>query len=122
VEMGSAANFGCVRDLVAKHGATNKRMKRRNEPPEEQIEAPRKSETKGAPEYNATAAAMDLHDFVTEFRQKVQGFLWERADKITIGDLVKLTELERETRKQSESKRPREIRIVWLRSEPKPLS
>ena len=97
-------------------------MKRRNEPPVEQTETPRKDETKGAPEYNAAAAAMDLHDFVTEFRQKVQGFLWERADKITIGDLVKLTELERETRKQSESKRPRELRIVWLRSEPKSLS
>jgi hypothetical protein len=120
--MSSAANFDCVRDLVAKHGATNKRMKKRNEPPDEQIETPRKSDTKGAPEYNATAAAMDLHDFITKFRQKVQGFLWERADKITIGDLVKLTELERETRTQSESKRPRELRIVWLRSEPKPLS
>jgi hypothetical protein len=97
-------------------------MKKRDEPSNQQAEVPRRDETKSVPDYNAAAAAMDLHDFVTEFRQKVQGFLWERADKITIGDLVKLTELERETRKQSESRRPRELRIVWLRNEPKLLS
>lgn len=90
-------------------------MKKRSEPPTEQIEAVKKDDGKAAPEYNAGAAEMDLHDFVTEFRRKVQGFLWERADKITIGDLVRLTDLERETRKHSESKRPRELRIVWLR-------
>lgn len=97
-------------------------MKKRSEPPIEQIEAVKKEGAKAAPEYNAEAAEMDLHDFVTEFRRKVQGFLWERADKITIGDLVRLTDLERETRKQSESRRPRELRIVWLREEGKLLS
>lgn len=60
------------------------------------------------------AAEMELPEFVTSFRQRVQGELWVRADKSTVGDLMKLTELEREIRKHSESKRPRELRVVWI--------
>jgi hypothetical protein len=57
---------------------------------------------------------MDLPEFVTSYRHRVQGLLWDRADKITVADLVKLTELERELKKHSENKRPRELRVVWI--------
>lgn len=97
-------------------------MKKRTERPDEEGESAKKDDAKNATTYSTVAADMDLHDFVTGFRQKVQGFLWEKADKITIGDLVRLNELERETRKQSESKRPRELRIVWLKKEQPLLS
>jgi hypothetical protein len=60
------------------------------------------------------ALQMELPEFVTKFRQRVQANLWERADRSTVGDLVKLTELEREITKYSESKRPRELRVVWI--------
>jgi hypothetical protein len=97
-------------------------MRKRTERPDEGGELAKKEDAKNAAAYSAVAADMDLHDFVTGFRQKVQGFLWERGDKITIGELVRLTELERETTRQSESKRPRELRIVWLRNEQQSLS
>jgi hypothetical protein len=57
---------------------------------------------------------MELAEFVTEYRRKVQGYLWKREDKITVADLLKLAELERETHKHSQSKRPRELRVVWI--------
>lgn len=57
---------------------------------------------------------MDLPEFVTRYRHKVQGYLWTREDKITVADLVKLAELERETQKYAENKRPRELRVVWI--------
>jgi hypothetical protein len=57
---------------------------------------------------------MDLPEFVTEYRRKVQGYLWDRKDKITVADLVKLTELERELQKHSERRQPRELRVTWI--------
>jgi hypothetical protein len=60
------------------------------------------------------AEEMDLAEFATKYRKKVQGHLWQTADKITVGDLMKITELERDTQKHLESKRPREIRVVWI--------
>lgn len=57
---------------------------------------------------------MELAEFVTEYRRKVQGYLWKREDKMTVADLVKLADLERETQKNSQSKRPRELRVVWI--------
>jgi hypothetical protein len=65
-------------------------------------------------EESSKGEQMDLPEFVTQYRRRVQGILWNRADKITVADLVKLTELERETQKHSESKRPRELRVVWI--------
>ena len=59
-------------------------------------------------------AEMDLPEFVTRYRRKVQGYLWKREDKITVADLVRLAELERETQKYSERKRPRELRVTWI--------
>lgn len=58
--------------------------------------------------------AMELAEFVTEYRRKVQKHLWNREDKITVADLVRLADLERETQKQSQSNRPKELRVVWI--------
>jgi uncharacterized Zn finger protein len=58
--------------------------------------------------------AMELDVFVTAFRHKAQKQLWEHAEKITVGDLVKLADLEQETRKRSESARAKELRVVWV--------
>jgi len=60
------------------------------------------------------ATQMELDEFAGEFRRRVQGSLWLRADKITVGDLLRLKELEEENRKKVESKRPRELRVVWI--------
>jgi hypothetical protein len=60
------------------------------------------------------ATQMDLAEFASEFRRRVQGSLWLRADKITVGDLVRLKEVEDESEKKAESKRPRELRVVWI--------
>ncbi len=57
---------------------------------------------------------MDLPEFVTGYRSRVQGYLWTRTDKITIGDLVKLAELEQETQKRLNRKDRRELRVVWV--------
>jgi hypothetical protein len=59
-------------------------------------------------------AEMDLAEFATKYRKRVQGHLWRSAEKATVGDLMKITELERDTQKHLESKRPREIRVVWI--------
>lgn len=59
-------------------------------------------------------AAMELAEFVTEYRRKVQRHLWNREDKMTVADLVRLADLERETQKQSQSNRPKELRVVWI--------
>jgi hypothetical protein len=59
-------------------------------------------------------AAMELAEFATKYRRKVQGLLWEKPERVTVGDLVKMAELERELTKSSESKRPRELRVVWI--------
>ena len=75
--------------------------------------AERKAVTGGLEEPNE-AEEMDLPEFATRYRQRVQGVLWQRKDKITVGDLVKLAELERETQKYAEKKRPRELRVVWI--------
>ena len=64
--------------------------------------------------FNKSAVDMDFDEFVTEFRRIVQGYLWLRADKITVGDLVRLRELERESEQKRESKRPKELRVVWI--------
>ena len=63
---------------------------------------------------NRDAEAMELSEFVTEYRRKVQKHLWNREDKITVADLVRLADLERETQKQSQTNRPKELRIVWI--------
>lgn len=57
---------------------------------------------------------MELAEFVTEYRRKVQGYLWGQQDKMTVADLVKLAELERETQKYTQTKGPRELRVVWI--------
>jgi hypothetical protein len=58
--------------------------------------------------------AMELAEFVTRYRRKVQGYLWSQCDKITLGDLVKLSEMEKETRKQLDRKGSRELRVIWV--------
>jgi hypothetical protein len=60
------------------------------------------------------AEQMTLPEFVLNFRQRVQGELWIKADKTSVGDLMKLWDLEKETQNQVESKQPRELRVVWI--------
>ncbi len=60
------------------------------------------------------AAEMDFDEFVTGFRRKAQGHLWLRADKITVADLARLRELEKESEQKREGKRPKELRVVWI--------
>lgn len=61
-----------------------------------------------------SAAEMDFDEFVTEFRRKAQGHLWSRADKITVSDLTRLRELEKESEQKREGKRPKELHVVWI--------
>ena len=60
------------------------------------------------------AMEMELYDFVTEFRRRVQGSLWLRVDKITVGDLVRLKEIEEERERKADYKEPKELRVVWI--------
>jgi hypothetical protein len=80
---------------------------------------PKQSLKEEAPSEDGTgldksAAAMDFDEFVTGFRRIVQGYLWLRADKITVSDLVRLRELEKETEQRRESNRPKELHVVWI--------
>ncbi|MGA8594087.1 MAG: hypothetical protein WB676_05025 [Bryobacteraceae bacterium] len=61
-----------------------------------------------------SAAEMEFDEFVREFRRMVQGYLWSRADKITVADLVRLRELEEASEQKNERKRPKELRVVWI--------
>lgn len=60
------------------------------------------------------ATEMELGEFATEFRRRVQGSLWLRVDKATIGDLVRLKEIEEDSERKIERKEPRELRVVWI--------
>jgi hypothetical protein len=71
---------------------------------------------------SAIYEAMEPGEFVTRFRRKAQGLVWIGTHKVSVTDLVRITELERDTNKQSESKRPKELRVVWIRKEPTPPS
>jgi len=66
--------------------------------------------------------AMDLGEFATQFRRKAQRLAWTGTDKVSVADLVRITELERDSNKQSDSKRPKELRVIWIRKEPASLS
>jgi hypothetical protein len=57
---------------------------------------------------------MDLHEFASKFRAKVQGHLWSSANRVTVAELIKLVELEKETEIQAVNKRPRELRVIWI--------
>ena len=61
---------------------------------------------------------MELAQFLTELRRQLQGQLLEDTPRITIGDFVKLTELEKEAYLQADSKEPKELRIVWITESP----
>lgn len=66
------------------------------------------------------ATEMELSEFATEFRRRVQGSLWVRVDKVTMGDLVRLKEIEEESERETDYKEPKELRVVWIekRSDP----
>ena len=73
----------------------------------------KKTQVIESPEF-LEGSVMELPEFVTRYRSKIQGYLWERTDKITVGDFIKLMELEQETRKQLDKKGSRELRVVWV--------
>jgi hypothetical protein len=73
-----------------------------------------KGESSEEPAIEVNPGRMDLDVFATEYRRKVQGHLWDHLDKITIADLVRLSELERESAKRAESRRAKELRVVWI--------
>jgi hypothetical protein len=60
------------------------------------------------------AERMDLHQFAVKFRKRIQGSLWNRVDKMSVGDLLRLSEIELEAEKRVEHKRPTELRVVWI--------
>jgi hypothetical protein len=68
----------------------------------------------GETEMDEGAEAMELAEFATRYRRKIQGLLWEKPERVTVGDLVKMAELESDLTKSSQSKRPRELRVVWI--------
>lgn len=60
------------------------------------------------------ATEMEFSEFATEFRRRAQGSLWLRVDKVTIGDLVRLKEIEEEGERKAGSKEPKELRVIWI--------
>lgn len=64
--------------------------------------------------YCELAARMQVSSFVKNYRRRIQGFLWNRAEKLGVADYLKLMETEREMTKRSAQKGPREIRVLWV--------
>lgn len=70
------------------------------------------SEPDGA--YYEPAARMQVSSFVKKYRRRIQGFLWNRAERQGVGDYLKVMEAEREMTKRSVQKRPKEVRVLWV--------
>jgi hypothetical protein len=71
-------------------------------------------------DFDGRATALDLHQFVKELISEIQGHLWGRAGEISVSEFIKLVELERETRKLTETRRPKELRVVWINKKIEP--
>lgn len=70
-------------------------------------------------EYYEPAARMQAPSFVKKFRRRIQGFLWNRAEKQGVADYLKMMDAERETTKRAVQKRPKEVRVLWVHEEAK---
>ena len=70
-------------------------------------------------EYYEPAARMQAPSFVKKFRRRIQGFLWNRAEKQGVADYLKMMDAERETAKRAVQKRPKEVRVLWVHEEAK---
>jgi len=68
-------------------------------------------------DYSEEAAKLQAHVFAKKYRKRAQGFLWNRARLLNVGDFIKIAGFEREVAKQTGSKRPREVRVVWTKTE-----
>lgn len=73
----------------------------------------------GDGDYYAPAARMQAPSFVKKFRRRIQGFLWNRAEKQGVADYLKMMDAERETAKRSVQKRPKEVRVLWVHEDAK---
>jgi hypothetical protein len=67
------------------------------------------------------ATEMEIGEFATEFRRRAQGSLWLRVDKVTIGDLVRLKEIEQENERKTDPREPKELRVIWIEKRSEPL-
>lgn len=92
------------------------------EPPKKKLTGDR-TRGKSSPEVNSfseQAARLQVHIFVKRYRKRAQGFLWDRASALSLADFIKIADFERETSKQTSSKRPREVRVIWTKNDSAP--
>lgn len=68
-------------------------------------------------EFSAEIARLQAHVFAKRYRKRAQGFLWNRAKLLNVGDFIKIAGFEREFTKQTGSKGPREVRVIWTKAE-----
>ena len=68
-------------------------------------------------DYSPEVAKLQAHVFAKKYRKRAQGFLWNRAKLLNVGDFIKIAGFERELTKQTGSKGPREVRVVWTKTE-----
>ena len=71
-------------------------------------------------DFSESAAGMPIEVFLTEYRRLVQGYLWVRAKMLHVNEFLKVADFEREMHKGTERKGPREVRVIWNRTETKP--
>ena len=64
-------------------------------------------------------APVEFGKFVSLFRVKVQRSLWLRSEKITVGDLMRLLELEQQSM-ETDRAGTKELRIVWTTNSDQP--
>jgi hypothetical protein len=74
----------------------------------------------GQEQFSAEAARLQAHVFAKRYRKQAQGFLWHRAKILNIGDFIKIAGFERESAKQTGWKGPREVRVIWTKSDQTP--
>jgi hypothetical protein len=63
--------------------------------------------------YYEPAARMQAPSFVKKYRRRIQGFLWNRAEKQGVADYLMMMEADRETTKRAAQTRPKEVRVLW---------
>jgi len=68
-------------------------------------------------EFSPEAARLQAHVFAKRYRKQAQGFLWNRAKLLNVGDFIKIAGFEREFTKQTGSKGPREVRVIWTKND-----
>jgi hypothetical protein len=92
------------------------------EPPKKKLTGGH-SRGKSSPEvdsFSDEAARLQVHIFVKKYRKRAQGYLWDRAKALTLADFIKIADFERETGKQSSSKKPRVVRVIWTKNDSAP--